>query len=149
MLRGTWKPALSNTYVPRTFTSTNLSWQQDSLVTQTVENLPAMQETGVQFLGQEDPLEEGMATHSSILAWRTPWTEDPDGLQSIGSQRVGYDWSNLARLCTTIKYSISSVKYQHSCIITPWLVNSGNKYFSSALSFTNRNIHFILRLTFS
>ena len=45
----------------------------------------------VQCLGQEDPLEEGMATHSSVLAWRIPWTEEPDGLQSIGSQRVRYD----------------------------------------------------------
>ena len=56
-----------------------------------VKNLPAMQETQVQSLGQEDPLEKGMATHSSILAWRTPWTEEPDGLQSMGSQRVRYD----------------------------------------------------------
>ena len=45
----------------------------------------------VQSLGWEDPLEEGMATHSSILAWETPWTEEPEGLQSVGSQRVGYD----------------------------------------------------------
>ena len=44
-----------------------------------------------QFLGQEDPLEEGMATHSSILAWEIPWTEEPGGLQSVGSQRVGHD----------------------------------------------------------
>ena len=58
---------------------------------QTVKNLPAMQETWVQSLGQEDPLEKGMATHSSILAWRTPWTEEPGGLQSLGSQRVGHD----------------------------------------------------------
>ena len=56
-----------------------------------VKRLPAMQETQVQFLGQEDPLEKGMATHSNILAWRIPWTEEPDGLQSIGSQRVRYD----------------------------------------------------------
>ena len=56
-----------------------------------VKNSPAkqkMQETQVQSQGREDPLEEGMATHSSILAWRIPWTEEPDGLQSIGSQRV-------------------------------------------------------------
>ena len=51
---------------------------------QTVKNLPAMQETQVQSLGQEDPLEKGMATHSSILAWRIPWTEEPGGLQSNG-----------------------------------------------------------------
>ena len=52
---------------------------------------PAMQETWVQSLGREDPLEKGMATHSSILAWRIPWTEEPGGLQSIGSQRVRHD----------------------------------------------------------
>ena len=57
-------------------------------------NLLAMQEIPeiwVQFLGQEDPLEEGMATHSSVLAWRIPWTEEPGRLQSIGLQRVGHD----------------------------------------------------------
>ena len=56
-----------------------------------VKNLPAMQETGVQSLSWEDPLEEGIATHSSILAWRILWTEEPGGLQSMGSQRVGHD----------------------------------------------------------
>ena len=56
-----------------------------------VKNLPAMQETWVQSLGQEDLLEEGIATHSSILAWRIPWTEEPGGLHSMGSQRVGHD----------------------------------------------------------
>ena len=60
------------------------------MVTQMVKNLPALQETWVRSLGWEDPLEEGMATHSSILAWETPWTEEPRGLQSTGSQRVGY-----------------------------------------------------------
>ena len=62
-----------------------------SLVAQTVKNLPAMQETQVRSLGQEDPLEKGMATHSSILAWIIPWTEEPGGLQSMGSQRVGHN----------------------------------------------------------
>ena len=56
-----------------------------------VKNLPAMQETQVQSLGQEDPLEKEMATHSSILAWKTPWTEEPGRLQSMGSLRVGHD----------------------------------------------------------
>ena len=54
-----------------------------------VKNLPARQETWVPSLGGEDPLEKGMATHSSILAWKIPWTEEPGGLQSIGSQRIG------------------------------------------------------------
>ena len=62
-----------------------------SLVARVVKNLLAMQETWVPSLGQEDPLEKGMATHSSILAWRIPWTEEPGGLQSMGSQRVGHD----------------------------------------------------------
>ena len=56
-----------------------------------LNQLLAMQETWVQSLGQEDPLEEGTATHSSILAWRIPWTEEPGRLQSIGSQRVRHD----------------------------------------------------------
>ena len=58
---------------------------------QMAKNLPAMQETLVQSLGGEDPLEKEMATHSRILAWRIPWTEEPGGLQSMGSQRVGLD----------------------------------------------------------
>ena len=62
-----------------------------SVVAQTVKNLPAMQETCVGSLGQEDPLKKPMATHSSILAWRIPWTEEPDGLQPMGSQRAGHD----------------------------------------------------------
>ena len=59
-----------------------------SLVAQSVKNLPAMQETQVQFLVQEDPLEKEMATYSSVLAWRIPWTEEPGRLQSMGSQEV-------------------------------------------------------------
>ena len=58
---------------------------------QTVKYPPAMQETQVQSLGWEDPLEKGMATRSSILAWRIPWTEEPGGLQSMESQKVGHD----------------------------------------------------------
>ena len=59
-----------------------------SLVAQTVKNLPAMQETWVRSQGWDDPLEKRMATHSSILAWRIIWTEEPGGLQSMGSQRL-------------------------------------------------------------
>jgi len=60
-------------------------------VAQVVKNPPAVQETQFRSLGQDDPLEKGVATHSSILAWRIPWTEDSGGLQSMGSQRVGRD----------------------------------------------------------
>ena len=62
-----------------------------SLVAQAVKNLPAVLETEVLSLGREDSLEKGIATHSSILAWRIPWAEEPCGLQSMGSQRVGQD----------------------------------------------------------
>ena len=63
--------------------------QETSLVAQVVKSLPAVQETWVRSLGQDDPLEKGMPTHSSILACRIPWTEEPGRLQSMGSQRIG------------------------------------------------------------
>ena len=66
-----------------------------------VKNRPVMLETWVRSLGQEDPLEKGMATHSSLLAWRIPCTEEPGGLQSMGLQRVWHHWSDLA--CTRTK----------------------------------------------
>ena len=69
--------------------SQNQTWA--SLVAQMVKNLPARQETRVQSLGQEDSVEKGMATYSSILAWRIPWIEEPGGLQSMGWQRAGHD----------------------------------------------------------
>jgi len=79
-----------------------------SLVAQTVKNLPAMQETQIWSLGQEDPLEKGIATHSSILAWRISWTEEPGRLQSTGSQRVGYD-----RATNTVTFSLWCVVYKN------------------------------------
>ena len=74
---------------------------QDSLVAQTVKRLPAMQDTWVQSLGQEEPLEKDTATHSSILAWENPWTEKPGGLHSKGSQRVGHDLATKQQVCYT------------------------------------------------
>ena len=68
-----------------------LQYSWASLVAQLVKNPPAMQEARVLSLGWEDSLEEGMATHSSILAWRIPWTDEPGGLQSIQSQRIRYE----------------------------------------------------------
>ena len=65
-----------------------------------VKNLPARQDTWDQSVDRDDPLEEGMATHSRVLAWRIPWTEEPGGLQSIGSHIVRYNGSNLARTRT-------------------------------------------------
>ena len=71
--------------------SSDYIYRWASLVAQIVKNLPAIQETWVRFLGQEDPLEKGMATHCSILAWRIPWIEETGRLQSMGSQRVGHN----------------------------------------------------------
>ena len=74
------------------------SWA--SLVALMVKNLPTIPKTWVRSLDQEDPLEKRMATHSSILAWRIPWTEEPSGLESMGSQRVGHDWAtNITTTC--------------------------------------------------
>ena len=70
------------------FTLIHRRWA--SVVAQRVENLPVMQEIQVRSLGWEDPLEKSMATHSSILAWKIPWTEEPGRLQPMGSQRFGY-----------------------------------------------------------
>ena len=78
-----------------------------------VTNLPAVRETWVQSLGWEDPLEEGMATHSSILAWRIPWTEEPGGLQSVESQRVRHDWAT--------KQSIAGIDIKPQLSISPLL----------------------------
>ena len=74
----------------------SMSWHglfrdQYSPVAQSVKNLPAVQQTQVRSLGQEDPLEKEIASHSRILAWRIPWIEEPGGLQSMGSHRVGHD----------------------------------------------------------
>ena len=72
-----------------------------------VKNLPAMQETWVRSLSQEDPLDKEMATHSSILAWRIPWTEEPGRLQSMGWQRVGHDWATNTHTHTHKYYCIT------------------------------------------
>ena len=84
------------------------------LVAQTAKNLTAMQETQIQSLGWEDPLEKGMATHFNILAWRIPWTEEPSGLQSMGLQRVGYNWGTT----TTYGYLILYVSFVEKVILS-------------------------------
>ena len=85
-----------------------------------VKCLAAVQKTQVQSLGQEDPLEKAMATHSSILAWRILWTEEPGRLQSIGSQRVRHDWSGLA--CTHV---CMHARTQYDCVL---LRRRGNQH---------------------
>ena len=85
----------SNIFVEYVFSNTSAS-----PVPQTIKNLPAMQETQVQSLVWEDPLEKRMATHCSIFAWRIPWTEEAGGLQSMGLQRVGHDWATNTFTCS-------------------------------------------------
>ena len=85
----------------RTCDSSTLGWS--SLVAQRLKHLPAMQETWVRSLGWEDPREKAMAPHSSILAWRIPWMEEPGGLQSTGSQRVGHDWATSLQIPLHVK----------------------------------------------
>ena len=97
-----------------------------SLMAQRIKHLPVMQETRVRSLGWEDPLEKEMATHSSILAWRIPWIEEPGGLQSTGSQRVGHDWET---------------SHTHICFISIYADNkilSGRNFFvwSSKVTYT-------------
>ena len=76
-----------------------LQYSWASLVALLVKNLPSMQETWVWSLGWKDPLEEGMAPHISVLAWRIPWTEEPGGLETRGSQRVGHGWATKLTVC--------------------------------------------------
>ena len=79
-----------------------------------VKNLPAMQETQVLSLSQEDPLEKEMVTHSSSIAWRIPWTKEPGGLQSMGSQRVGRNWATNTHADNLDRIHCSFNKNQHS-----------------------------------
>ena len=88
------------------------------MVAQTVKNLPAMQEAEVQSLGQEDPLQKGMATHSSVLAWRIPWAEEPSGLQSMGLHRVGHNWA-------TNTHQILRVKILNNFLLWIWIGKRG------------------------
>ena len=85
-----------------------------SLVVQTVKRLPTIRETQVRSLGREYSLEKEMATHSSILAWKIPWTEDPGRLQSMGSQRVGHNWmTSLSLSCASkVKFKILQARLQ-------------------------------------
>ena len=102
------------------------------MVAWTVKRLPTMRETWVRSLGQENPLEKEMATHSSIHAWKIPWTEEPGGLQSMGSQRVGHDWAT----------SLSPLSDLESHRIMMWLSSCWN-------ALTSHRIYMILLLTSS
>ena len=103
------------------------------LMAQTVKHLPTMPETQIQSLVQED-LEKERATHSSILAWKIPWTEEPGGLQSMGLQRVGHDWVTSLSLFTFILVQFSSVQSLSRVWLfsTPWIAA-----YQASLSITN------------
>ena len=88
----------------------SLGQHRTSLVAQTVKRLPTMRETWVQSLGWEDLLEKEMATHSSILAWKIPWTEEPGRLQSMGSQRVGHNWATSLSLLDSMEIKLAILK---------------------------------------
>jgi len=98
-----------------------------SQMAEIVKNLPSVKECWVQSLGQEDPLEKGMGTHSSILSWRISWIEEPGMLQSLGSQTVGHDWLKFSLFCIhmcmlvstkwfTSKYSPNEVAYTYNSL---------------------------------
>ena len=127
---------LKNTWNKSTVLNTSITQRFKIIeVAQTVKRLPTMRETWVQSLGQEDPLEKEMATHSSTLAWKIPWTEKPGRLQSMGSQRVGHDWSDLAaavlpigsfsRVYVWINYIMCVHALLLRCVrlfVTPWTI---------------------------
>ena len=92
-----------------------------SLVAQRLKRLPPMWETRVQSLGREDPLEKEMATHSSILAWRIPWTEELGRLQSTGSQRVGHNWVTSLSLSLGLLYKLTRARESLLEMLIPWI----------------------------
>ena len=94
-----------------------------------VKNLPAIQKTWVHSLGQEDPLEKEMATHSGFLAWEIPWTEEPGGLQSMGSQRVGHNSATKTILCIhTHTYKCTNHTYILMICFTDLILTFCNSY---------------------
>ena len=94
-----------------------------------VKNLPAVRETWIQSLDREDPLEKEMATHSSILGWKIPWTEKPGGIQSMGSQRLGHNW-------VTNVYSIKYGQYLEVCC------SEGKNYWHVCLYLWDKYFHY-------
>ena len=95
-----------------------------------VKNSPVMQGPWVQYLGWEDSLEKATATHSSILAWRIPWTEEPGGLQSMGLQRVGHDCDCLFTGTLTITYRVSNMMIRHLFLFVCFISGNGTIYLS-------------------
>ena len=116
------------------------------MVAQTVKHLPAMWETQVRFLGWEDPLEKEMAIHSSTLAWKIPWTEKPDRLQSVGSQRVGPDWAT--SLSFTFTVTLIGQKIKGTFPPAPYSKPKQEKCFKKMLKKFDQFTHQVIRHTF-
>ena len=114
-----------------------------SLVAQLVKNLPAVQETGVRFLGWEYLLEKEIATPSSILAWKISWTEEPGGLQSMGSQRVGHDW---ATNTYTYFYSPSPFKIELLSFSQPPVHSAQNWFPRIPCSLTHSPVFYLTKV---
>ena len=119
-LRRTGKPLESQYWAshPPVFCSTAIIYWI-SLVAQTVKRLSTMQETWVRCLDGEDPLEKEMAIHSSTIAWKIPWIEEPGRLQSMGSQRVGHDWATYFHFHCSCTCPVPSLHYSHRCSLKP------------------------------
>ena len=119
-------PVYKNIYFKATYVRDQFYTLRSSPVTHTVKNPPAVQETGVQSLGGEDPLGQDMPTHCSVPAWRIPWTEEPGRLLSTGVQRFGHDWAtntytlNLCHSSRSVSESImvlNGMCYQHFLLL--------------------------------
>ena len=106
---------------------------------QMAKNLPAMQETWVPSLGQEDPLKKGMAIHSRILAWRIPWTEEPSRLQSMRSQRVGHNWAT--NTFTFFHFTIEEILYQWYWVFHFYLSLLNSFHCSPEISYLSLGVH--------
>ena len=111
-----WSPATADAQLQALLSGGFLTQLGASLVTQTVKNLPSIQETQVQFLGQEDPLEKGMATHSSILTWEIPWTEEPGGYSPGGLKESDttntFNFHCFTQILTSVPFCPFHVKHQ-------------------------------------
>ena len=131
-------------YTPKTQGGCNQGKNRaELLVVQRVKSLPAVQEMLVQSLSQENPLEEGEATHCSLLAWRVPWTEEPRGLQSTGSQTVGQDWATNAhkdvKLKSLINFKSALILFYISAMTT---LTKGIFYLSLSFLLTTQSLIF-------
>ena len=139
-----WMLSFKSTFSLSPFSVTKRLFSSSSLVAQRLKRLTATQETWVRSLCWEDPLEKEMATHSSTLAWRIPWTEEPGGLQSTGSQRVGHDWA------TSLTHSFLNCENSWISLenVEDLLKKIVSKYHSFSFNFLLCSLTYILTCTY-